>query len=215
MNQDKIICIEGNIGAGKTTLAQLLAREMNLAFVQEKFLENPYLKDFYKKPNKYSLRLEMYFLVQRYRQLQSVIPNTKNKVVTDFYPAKSLIFGQHTLDKTDFGLLEEMADALNLKQFQPELLVYLHRPAEEVKELIDKRNRKFEKEISLDYLNRVHDAYVNYFSSMKIKTLWLDCSGLDFAKKPEHFEAIKTIMNRKKPASSIKPISVIDEIVKG
>ena len=211
MNEDKIICIEGNIGAGKTTLAQLISREMNVPFVQEKFLANPYLKDFYKKPKRFALRLEMFFLVQRFQQLQSVIPNT-HKVVSDFYPVKSLIFAKHTLDATDYSLLEEMALSLNIKQFQPELLVYLHRPAEEVMELINKRGRKFESTITLDYLNRVHDAYVAYFSSMKIKTLWLDCSGLDFAQNPDHFDAIKKIMSRKKPASSIKPIRVADDL---
>ena len=155
------IVIEGNIGAGKTTLAGMLARDCNARLVLEQFADNPFLPKFYSEPDRYSFPLELAFLAERYRQLNTNVyqPELFNSVtIADYYFVKSLIFARITLHGDEFALYRQLFDIIMQRLPLPSLYVYLHSPVERLLRNIATRGRDYEQNITANYLADIQQS---------------------------------------------------------
>jgi len=161
------ICFEGNIGAGKSTLAQLLVKKINATFLRENFKDNPYLKSFYKNPDKYALETEYWFLQQRFAAINDSLAKNEGVVVADFAFFKCLWFAQINLKGNDLKLFKKTFTELNKTITQPDLLVILQSDIKRLKSNISKRKRPFEKDVSTKYLEAIDKAYQNGLKKMK------------------------------------------------
>ena len=161
----KNICIEGNIGAGKTTMAKLLAKELGADLILEEFEENYLLPLFYKEPGTYAFAVEYSFLLDRFRQLKKLEAETAHSLtVSDYYIEKCLYFAKVNLQEEEYALFEKTYYNLLKTLRQPDLLIYFHFDPKLLKENIKKRNRNFESAIEEHYLEKVNMQY-NYFSA--------------------------------------------------
>ena len=164
----KIICIEGNIGSGKTTTAKALTEMINGTFVGEKFEHNPLLPLFYKDPDKYALPLETSFLLERFNQLHSIFGNqSKDILVCDFSIYKCLWFAETNLNKTDYLQFKKTFRILEEELQKPSLLIYLEASTEHLQKNISKRGRVYEQKIENHYLNAVSENYKKGLSRLK------------------------------------------------
>jgi 2-amino-4-hydroxy-6-hydroxymethyldihydropteridine diphosphokinase len=194
------IAIEGNIGAGKTTLANMIADEFNARLVLERFADNPFLPKFYEDKDRYALPLEMSFLADRYQQLSDDIAQYdlfKNLVVSDYYIFKSLIFSQVTLQEDEYALYRRIFDVMYKEITKPDLYIYLYQNTDRLLQNIKKRGRDYEQNIQAGYLDKIHKGYFNFIKSeQNLNTLIIDVSEMDFVKNPEDYEEIlKKIKN--------------------
>lgn len=187
------ITIEGNIGAGKTTLAHLLSKHYNARLVLERFADNPFLAKFYENPNQYAFPLELFFLAERYKQLKELI-HTKdmfhNITISDYLFSKCLLFAKVNLPQEEFRLYQKIFDIIHQQLIQPDIVVYLHVPVNKLQQNIRKRNRPFEQDIADDYLFKIQDTYTNYIRQHKIKTLFINAGNADFLENEKHFGLI-------------------------
>lgn len=178
------IAIEGNIGAGKTSLAKMMSDEFNAKVVLERFADNPFLPKFYEDKERYAFPLEMSFLADRYQQLSDDLAQFdlfKNFIVSDYYIFKSLIFAQVTLQKEEYALYRKMFDMMYKEITKPDLYVYLYQSTDRLLENIKKRGRDYEKNIEASYLQKIHDGYSNFIKTEQtLNSLIIDVSELDF-----------------------------------
>ncbi|MDA8596338.1 2-amino-4-hydroxy-6-hydroxymethyldihydropteridine diphosphokinase [Flavobacteriaceae bacterium] len=185
------IAIEGNIGAGKTSLANMLSDDFNAKMVLERFADNPFLPKFYEDKERFAFPLEMSFLADRYQQLSDDIAQFdlfKNFIVSDYYIFKSLIFAQITLQKEEFVLYRRMFDIMYKEITKPDVYVYLYQNTKRLLENIKKRGRSYEKNIDPEYLNKIHEGYINFIKTEKdLNALIIDVSDLDFVNRPEDY----------------------------
>ena len=188
------IAIEGNIGAGKTTLANMIADEFNARLVLERFADNPFLPKFYEDKERYAFPLEMSFLADRYQQLSDDIAQYdlfKNLVVSDYYIFKSLIFSQVTLQEDEYALYRRIFNVMYKEITKPDLYIYLYQNTDRLLENIKKRGREYEQNIQAGYLDKIHKGYFNFIKSEKnLNTLIIDVSEMDFVKNPLDYENI-------------------------
>lgn len=188
------IAIEGNIGAGKTTLAKMMSDEFNAKIVLERFADNPFLPKFYNDEERYAFPLEMSFLADRYQQLSDDLAQFdlfKNLIVSDYYIFKSLIFAQITLQKDEYLLYRKMFDLMYKEITKPDLYVYLYQNTKRLIRNIQKRGREYEQNISPDYLNKIHNGYSNFIKTQQgLNTLIIDVSELDFVNNPIDYQLI-------------------------
>lgn len=194
------IAIEGNIGAGKTSLAKMMSDEFNAKIVLERFADNPFLPKFYEDNERYAFPLEMSFLADRYQQLSDDLAQFdlfKNLIVSDYYIFKSLIFAQVTLQKEEYLLYRKMFDLMYKEITKPDLYVYLYQNTERLLKNIKKRGREYEQNISPDYLNKIHSGYHNFINTQHdLNILIIDVSELDFVNNTKDYEfVIKKINN--------------------
>jgi deoxyadenosine/deoxycytidine kinase len=193
------ICIEGNIGSGKTTLSEILARDTRSRLVHESFEENPFLPIFYQDPERHAFPVELHFMAERQKQLQQVFSNLdlfENKVIADYCPQKSLLFAHHTLHPREFKLFRTLYDALFQTLTRPDIILYLHRDLNELLYLIRKRGRLFEQSIHEDYLFKVHQAYQEFFRAQQdIPVLWLNVNGVNFLENREDYLFIAQLLS--------------------
>ncbi|WP_405606420.1 2-amino-4-hydroxy-6-hydroxymethyldihydropteridine diphosphokinase [Polaribacter sp. Asnod1-A03] len=180
------IAIEGNIGAGKTSLSNMMSEEFNAKLVLERFADNPFLPKFYEDKERYALPLEMSFLADRYQQLTDDLAQFdlfKNFIISDYYIFKSLIFAQVTLQKEEYQLYRKMFDLMYKEITKPDLYIYLYQNTERLLENIKKRGRKYEQNIEISYLKSIHNGYKNFINTEKnLNILIIDVSDLDFVK---------------------------------
>lgn len=188
------IAIEGNIGAGKTSLSKMMSDEFNAKIVLERFADNPFLPKFYEDKERYAFPLEMSFLADRYQQLSDDLAQFdlfKNFIVSDYYIFKSLIFAQVTLHKDEYALYRKMFDIMYKEITKPDLYVYLYQNTERLLENIKKRGRAYEQNIEAEYLQKVHDGYTNFIKTEpNLNTLVIDVSELDFVKNIDDYKTI-------------------------
>lgn len=181
------IAIEGNIGAGKTTLASKLAEDCNAKLVLERFADNPFLPKFYKDQSRYAFPLEMSFLADRYQQLSDDLAQFdlfKDFVVADYHIFKSLIFAKVTLQEDEFRLYKTMFDIIHKEMPKPDLYVYLYQNTARLLHNIKKRGRSYEQEIPAEYLEKINQGYLDYIKTQTdLNVLIIDVSELDFVKK--------------------------------
>lgn len=187
------IAIEGNIGAGKTTLAHLLSKQLNARLVLEEFADNPFLPKFYENPQQYAFPLELFFMAERYKQLKELI-HTKdlfqNVTVSDYLFTKCLLFAKVNLTEEEFRLYHKLYDIIRQPLIQPDLLIYLHVPVYKLQKNIRKRNRSYELNIPDDYLFRLQETYTHYIRQHNLKTLFVDASNADFLGNEKHFRIL-------------------------
>lgn len=189
------VTIEGNIGAGKTTLAHLLSKHFNARLILEEFADNPFLPKFYENPSQYAFPLELFFMAERYKQLSHLLQTKdmfQNITVSDYLFTKCLLFAKVNLADEEFRLYQKLFEIINPQIVQPDILIYLHTPVNKLQENIKKRNREYEQSIANDYLFSLQETYTQYIKQHHIKTLFVDASNADFLGNDEH---LKTIIN--------------------
>lgn len=193
------ITIEGNIGAGKTTLATLLSKHYNARLILEEFADNPFLPKFYENPSQYAFPLELFFMAERYKQLKELLQMTdmfRQVTVSDYLFTKCLLFAKVNLPEEEFRLYQKLFDIINPQILQPELLIFLHAPVSKLQSNIKKRNRSYEQSIPDDYLANLQDTYTQYIRQHNIKTLFVDASNADFLENEEHFRIITEALDK-------------------
>ncbi len=190
------IAIEGNIGAGKTSLAQMLSNDFQAKLVLERFADNPFLPKFYEDKQRFAFLLEMRFLTDRYQQIHEDVSQSnvfRSFTVSDYYYFKSLIFAKVTLRKEEFQLYKNVFEIMQKQVVKPDLLVYLHQEPERLLENIKKRGRIFEQTINRSYLETIHNGYLTYINSQNhLNVLIIDVSNLDFVKNTKDYNSILT-----------------------
>ena len=188
------IAIEGNIGAGKTTLANKIAEDFNAKIVLERFADNPFLPKFYEDNERYAFPLEMSFLADRYQQLSDDLAQFdlfKNFIVSDYYIFKSLIFAQVTLQKEEYFLYRKMFDIMYKEISKPDLYIYLYQNTPRLLENIKKRGRDYEQNIAPAYLDKIHKGYATFINTEEnLNTLIIDVSDKDFLSIPSDYKEI-------------------------
>ena len=193
------ITIEGNIGAGKTTLAHLLSKHFDTRLILEEFAENPFLPQFYENPKQFAFPLELFFIAERYKQLKDLLQTKdmfQNVTVSDYLFTKCLLFAKVNLPDEEFRLYQKLFDIINPQIVQPDILIYLHTPVNKLQENIKKRNRKYEQQIPNDYLFSLQETYTQYIKQHHIKTLFVDASNADFLDNPKHLQIVIDALNK-------------------
>ncbi|HRO70430.1 MAG TPA: deoxynucleoside kinase [Chitinophagaceae bacterium] len=187
------ITIEGNIGAGKTTLAHLLSKHYNARLILEEFADNPFLPKFYENPSQYAFPLELFFMAERFKQLKELLQQKdmfRQLTISDYLFTKCLLFAKVTLPDDEFRLYQRLFDIIHQQLIQPDLLIYLHAPVSKLQANIRKRNRSYEQNIPDDYLYNIQETYTSYIRDHNIKTLFIDVSNADFLGNKKHLQAI-------------------------
>ncbi len=187
MERRAYIALEGPIGVGKTTLAQVLARELNARLILEDGEQNPFLARFYEDPEKYAIPVQLYFLLTRYNQQRELVqrPLLEQATVADYLFAKDRIFANLNLAPDELVLYEQVYKLLDSRMAKPDLVVYLLARVEVLAERLRRRNRDFERDISYEYLERVSTAYRDFFFYYdEAPLLVVDTSEIDFVNNP-------------------------------
>ncbi len=195
------IAIEGNIGAGKTSLATKLATDFNAKLILERFKDNPFLPKFYKDQQRYAFPLEMSFLADRYQQLLDDITQFdlfKDCVISDYDAYKSLIFAQVTLQHEEYNLYKKLFHLMHKELPKPDVYVYLYQNTERLLANIMKRGRKYEQSIPETYLQQLHTGYLEFIKTVpKEKLKVIDISEMDFIKRrTDYVRLLKTIVEK-------------------
>lgn len=194
------IAVEGNIGAGKTTLSQLLSQHYNAKLMLEEFAENPFLTKFYENPKQYAFPLELFFLAERFKQQQQeLIKNTdlfQSVTISDYLFTKCLLFAKVNLPEEEYRLYQKMFDVFQQQLTTPDVLIYLHAPVNKLQSNIKKRNRKFEQSIPDEYLFKLQETYTSYIKQHNIKTIFVDASNADFIYNEAHFKLITDALEK-------------------
>ena len=192
------IAIEGNIGAGKTSLANLIAQDFNAKMVLERFADNPFLPKFYEDNERFAFPLEMSFLADRYQQLSDDLAQFdlfKNFIVSDYYIFKSLIFAQITLPTEEFFLYRKIFDVMYKEISKPDLYIYLYQNTDRLLENIKNRGRDYEQNISGKYLDKIHKGYASFIQSEQcLNTLIIDVSEMDFVNNKDDYHRILSLL---------------------
>ncbi|MCK5134421.1 MAG: deoxynucleoside kinase [Bacteroidales bacterium] len=197
MNYNYLV-IEGNIGAGKTALASMLAQDTGSRLILEQFSDNPFLAKFYKDPERYAFQLELSFLSERYQQIKTELSHPdlfQQTVVSDYFLAKSFIFSKYNLKDDEMKLFEKLFSIINLQIPRPDLYVYLHVSVKKLLDNIKKRGRSYEQNIQEEYLKEVQDGYFGFFKSQtELKILVIDTNKVDFVNNKADYQQIKKII---------------------
>lgn len=187
------ITIEGNIGAGKTTLAHLLARHYNARLILEQFADNPFLPKFYENPAQYAFPLELFFMAERYKQLKELVQIGdlfQTVTISDYLFTKCLLFARVNLPGQEYKLYQKLFEIMSAQLVQPELLLYLHAPVAKLQANIRKRNRSYEQHIPDEYLLNIQETYTQYIRQHNIRTIFIDVSNADFLGNPAHLQKV-------------------------
>ena len=191
LEQFNYIAFEGNIGAGKTTLATKIAEDFNAKTVLERFADNPFLPKFYEDQNRYAFPLEMSFLADRYKQLSDDLAQFdlfKDFIVADYHIFKSLIFAKITLAEDEYRLYRTLFDIVYREMPKPDLYVYLYQNSERLLQNIKKRGRSYEQKIPASYLDKINNGYLDYIKSQTdLNVLIIDVSDRDFVKNQKDY----------------------------
>ena len=194
------IAIEGNIGAGKTTLCHMMHEDYNCKLILEQFTDNPFLPPFYKNPERYAFPVELFFMTERHKQLQETLSQRElfpQLIVSDYFFIKTLLFAKNNLNDEEYRLFQRLFHTLNATFAKPDLLVYLHRPVEDILTNIRNRGREFEKDIQPAYLQSLQDAYFGYFKTeTELPILIIDVNEVNFQEDSGAYEQLVGLMRR-------------------
>lgn len=193
------VAIEGNIGAGKTTLSNMFSERLNAKLVLEEFDENHFLPLFYKEPEKYAFQLELSFLAERYQQIQRELITRDlfhQHVLSDYLFHKCIIFAKNNLDTRSYELYRNLFQIIEKSLPRPDLVIYLHQNIETLQENIKKRGRVYEAEIPGKYLSDIQKEYLKFLKYYKHSpVLMVNTESLDFVKNEDDFEKIFDLLN--------------------
>ncbi len=193
------IAIEGNIGAGKTTLAQKLAQYYNAGLILEQFADNPFLPKFYQDKERYAFPLELSFLAERYNQLKDTLLNPelfRQGVIADYTIIKSQLFAHTNLNDDEYHLFQRVAGIIKTSLPKPDLLIYLQAPVSKLQQRIRQRGRSYEQNIADSYLESISEAYQQYIEEDDLKTLIIDITTTDFDQE-DHFQQLVRFLDSK------------------
>ncbi|GAB5401587.1 MAG: 2-amino-4-hydroxy-6-hydroxymethyldihydropteridine diphosphokinase [Aureisphaera sp.] len=194
VSQFNYLAIEGNIGAGKTSLAGMIAEDFNAKLILERFKDNAFLPKFYKDQSRYAFPLEMSFLADRYQQLLEDIKQFdlfKDSVVADYDAYKSLIFAKVTLAEEEYALYKKLFHLMHKELPNPDLYVYLYQNTDRLLENIKKRGRSYEKDIPATYLQEINEGYFEFIKGLpQERVRVIDISELDFVKNRKDYLSI-------------------------
>lgn len=194
----QFLVIEGNIGAGKTTLSKKFAEDHNAKLILEQFADNPFLPKFYKNQERYSFPLELSFLADRYTQIKNEALNLDlfhTFLVADYYFAKSSIFAQNTLKDDEYHLFRQIFDIISESMPKPDLYVYLHVTTDKLLKNIENRGRNFEQNIKATYLEKIQKGYFHFFKQITtFPILIIDINNIDFVNNINHYDILKEIV---------------------
>ena len=195
------IAIEGNIGAGKSSLAEKIATSHQAMLIKEGFEDNSFLPKFYKDPEKYAFPLELSFLAERYHQLKDRLKSHDlfyNFVVSDYYIAKSLIFARKTLPHDEYMLYSQLFHIIISSLPKPDLIVYLYLTTDNLQQNIKKRGRPYEMSIQKEYLEKIQESYFEYMAQQKdLRIVILDTNNIDFVTNEDDFSTLEKLILEK------------------
>lgn len=192
----RYIAVEGNIGSGKTTLAQKLAAHYNAQLILEEFQNNPFLEKFYKEPARYAFPLELSFLADRYQQLKTVLPQQDlfaDTIISDYIFPKTKIFAKNNLDESEYELFSRMADILRIELQKPDLLIYLECSVPKLQQNIKARGRAFEQEIEDSYLQKLDSGYQTFLKTEQMRLLRVDVNHADLREEQPFQKLIRVL----------------------
>jgi len=193
------VTIEGNIGAGKTTLSNLLAKHYNARLILEQFADNPFLPKFYENPSQYAFPLELFFMAERFKQLKELLQQKdlfQNVTISDYLFTKCLLFAKVNLPDDEFRLYQRLFDIIHQQLIQPDILIYLHAPVNKLQQNIRKRGRTYEQSIPDDYLFSIQETYTHYIKQHNLRTIFVDASNADFLTNEKHLQVIIDALNK-------------------
>jgi len=192
------ISIEGCIGAGKTTLAEMLAADFNAELILERFADNPFLAKFYKNPDHYAFPLEMTFLTDRYQQLKNLLSKRDlftDLVIADYFIDKCAIFSKNNLQQDEYNLFLKVYEIIADFLPKPDILIYLYNTPENLLKNIAKRGRDYEQEIQAAYLESIQENYLTFFRQRaQFPILIIESGALDFVNHADDYKKIKTLL---------------------
>lgn len=193
-SQLHFISIEGNIGSGKTSLANMIGNDFNAKLILERFADNPFLPKFYGDPSRFAFPLEMSFLADRYQQFMddtSQFDLFKSFMLSDYDIHKSLIFAKITLQEEEFKLYRKLFGMMYKEIQRPKIYVYLHQNTDRLIQNIRKRGRSYEQNIKPAYLEKINQGYLDYLKSFPEQhNLIIDIGKMDFVEDPNDYELI-------------------------
>ncbi|HUH47429.1 MAG TPA: 2-amino-4-hydroxy-6-hydroxymethyldihydropteridine diphosphokinase [Arenibacter sp.] len=199
-SQLHFISIEGNIGAGKTTLANRIGNDFNAKLILERFADNPFLPKFYEDQGRFAFPLEMSFLADRYQQFMddtSQYDLFKNFMVSDYDIHKSLIFAKVTLREEEFKLYRKLFGLMYKEVQRPKVYIYLYQNTDRLIRNIRQRGRSYEQKIESAYLEKINQGYLDYIKSFPEQhNLVIDISKMDFVENPNDYELILDIIQK-------------------
>ena len=206
------IAVEGPIGVGKTSLANLISKELGARLVLEQFEENPFLPEFYKDPERYSFQTQLFFLLQRYRQQQELkqVDMFQNLLITDYLFVKDRLFASLNLNEKEMHLYDTVANLLEKNIIRPDLVIYLQADTDTLMNNIDRRGREMEEDISKDYIDALGQVYTEYFFRYQDSPLVIiNTSNIDFVHNENDLKEIINFI--RKPVSGTKFLNPVTD----
>ena len=206
------IAIEGPIGVGKTSLANLMSKELSARLVREEFDENPFLPDFYKDPERFAFQTQLFFLLQRYRQQQELrqVDMFQKLLVTDYMFVKDRLFASLNLGEKEMQLYDTVANLLERNIIKPDLVIYLQADTDTLMKNIAQRGREMETDITYEYIDALSQVYTEYFFRYQDTPLVIiNTNNIDFVHNEDDLkEVIKYI---RQPVSGTKFFNPVTE----
>jgi deoxyadenosine/deoxycytidine kinase len=210
MTEKRYIVVEGPIGVGKTSLAQMLGEESGSGVILEKATENPFLPRFYTNPTSYAFQTQMFFLLSRYQQQRELAQQElfNQNIICDYLFAKDRIFASVNLDEDELILYQQIYSLLDQRIPKPDLVIYLQSPTEVLQQRIRMRGRSYERDISRDYIEVLNEAYNRFFFNYdETPLLIVNATEVDFVRRSEDFQdLVREIQRMKKGVQFYVPL---------
>ena len=207
------IAIEGTIGVGKTSLANMMSKELGARLVLEAFEENPFLPDFYKDPERYAFQTQLFFLLQRYRQQQELrqVDMFQNLLITDYMFVKDRLFASLNLSEKEMHLYDTVANLLERNIIKPDMVIYLQADTDTLMKNIAQRGREMETEITYEYIDALSQVYTEYFFRYQDTPLVIiNTNNIDFVHNEDD---LKEVINYiRQPVSGTKFFNPVSEL---
>ena len=214
------VAIEGVIGVGKTTLARLLRPMFDAEILLEIFEENPFLSDFYSDRERYAFQTQIFFLLSRYHQQRSTVPDllaAGKSLISDYTFAKDSLFARINLQGDELAMYYRVHEALGEKIPKPDLIVYLRASTDVLMQRIALRDRSYERNMETDYIDRLNHAYEDFFShpADSVPVLPVDTNTLNFVQNPDDLRLIGNLVREKLNAGPFQPSLPLDGLQVG